>query len=65
MKYNESENLITLYKPEEVAEILQIGLNTTYDLLHTGKIKGLKVGRIWKIPKMAIEEYILSECKLK
>lgn len=33
----QNDNIITLYSPEEVADILQLGLTSTYQLLRTGK----------------------------
>ena len=41
----------TLITPEEVADMLNCGMNTTYKLLKTGKIKAMRIGRVWKIPK--------------
>ena len=36
---DKSDMITTLYSPEEVANILQLGLSSTYALLRTGKIK--------------------------
>lgn len=44
--------------PEEVSEILRIGMNHTYDLLNQNQIKAFREGRIWKIPKISVIEYI-------
>ena len=35
----------TLITPEEVADMLNCGMNTTYKLLKTGKIKAMRIGR--------------------
>lgn len=43
---------------DEMAEILMIGKNAAYDLLNSGKIKALKIGRIWKVPKVRLNEYL-------
>ena len=43
---------------EELCEILDIGKNTAYFLLHSKQIKAFKIGSNWKIPKQAIEEYV-------
>ena len=51
----------TLITPEEVADMLNCGMNTTYKLLKTGKIKAMRIGRVWKIPKRAVQEYIMQE----
>ena len=50
----------TLITPEEVAD-----MNTTYKLLKSGKIKAMRIGRSWKIPKRAVQEYIIQESHLK
>lgn len=46
--------------PEEVRQILRIGMNRTYDLLKTNQIKAFREGRIWKIPKISVIEYIAN-----
>ena len=43
---------------EEACEALKIGFNAIYGLLNTGKIKGYRNGRVWRIPKTALLEYI-------
>ena len=50
---------------EEACEALKIGYNAMYELLNTGKIKGYRNGRVWRIPKAALVEYIQSSSKLK
>lgn len=59
--FNEYEELITL---EELQTILSIGKNTAYDLLRTKKIKAFRIGRVWKIPKKSVEEYIIKSSGL-
>ena len=43
---------------EEVREILYTGKNTLYTLLSTGKLRGFRVGKKWRITKLALYEYI-------
>ena len=43
---------------EEACEALKIGFNAMYELLNTGKMKGYRTGRVWRIPKAALVEYI-------
>lgn len=50
---------------DEVMDYLMIGRNTIYELLKSGKLKGFKIGSCWKIPRKAVDEYILSESGLK
>lgn len=51
-KYKE---IMTVY---DLCESLGIGMNTALNLLKTGKIKAFKIGRIWKIPKDSLINYI-------
>lgn len=50
---------------EEVCEALKIGANQAYEILGNSKLKGFKQGRIWKIPKQALVEYIVEQSKIK
>ena len=59
---NEPAELITF---EELCSILSIGRNTAYKLLKENEIKAFRIGRFWKIPKIAVEEFILAQSKLK
>jgi len=52
-----------IMKFEEVMEYLNIGKNTLYRLLNNGEINAFKIGKVWKIPKESVEEYV--EKKLK
>ena len=59
------ENYYDILSVEEVCEALRIGANQAYDLLNNGKLKGYKQGRVWKIPKQALIEYIVEQSKIK
>lgn len=48
---------------EELCEILKIGRNRAYELLENGEIKGFRLGRPWKIPKISVEEYLKQKAK--
>lgn len=43
---------------EEVMDYLNIGKNTLYGLLKSGELNAFKIGKVWKIPKKSVEEYI-------
>ena len=58
---NTSESLITV---EELCEELMIGRSAAYSLLATNKIKGFRIGRIWKIPRESIRQYIKEQSKM-
>ena len=55
---NEVNELITV---EELCEILMVGKNTAYKLLSTGELKAFRINRVWKIPRQAVTDYILSK----
>lgn len=44
----------------DAAEVLCIGKNRVYKLLGTGQLKGFRIGKVWKIPKEAVKEYIIT-----
>lgn len=49
---------------EEVCGILMIGRNRAYEILKNGALKGFQMGRIWKIPKIAVIEYLREQAHL-
>ena len=53
-----------LLTAEEACEALKIGKNALYELLGSQKLKALRNGRVWLIPKVAIAEYIRTSAKL-
>lgn len=54
------EEYADILTTEEACEVLRIGFNAIYELLNSGKLKGYRNGRVWRIPKMAVQEYILA-----
>lgn len=58
MDHNNYDELITL---EEFCDMLSIGKSTAYNLLNTGTIKAFKIGRIWKIPRQSVVDYIYKQ----
>lgn len=58
---NESLDLITI---DELCECLVISRNTAYNLLNSGEIKAFKIGRIWKISREAVSEFIKRKSSL-
>lgn len=59
--FEEYPDILTV---DEACEALKIGHNTIYSLLNSGKLKGYRCGRIWKVPKLAVREYILESSRL-
>ena len=58
MSDNEYEELISI---DDLCSALNIGKNAAYNLLKTGQVKAFRIGRIWKIPKCSVQEYILTQ----
>jgi excisionase family DNA binding protein len=46
----------------EMAEYLRIGRSKAYKLISDNEIKHIKVGKQIRIPKFAIDEWMISEC---
>ena len=46
---------------KDLCEILDIGKNTAYNLLKSGEIKSVKIGKIYKIPKDYLIRYLTSK----
>lgn len=48
------------YSKAEVARILVVGTHAIDGMIGRGEIKGAKVGKIWRIPHPALNEYIAA-----
>ena len=53
---NESKG--RLISIEELMKQLDIGKTTAYQLLSSGELRALKIGRVWKIPEDAVDHYV-------
>ena len=60
--FEEYPDVLTI---EEACEALRIGENAMYELLGSGKLKGYRNGRVWLIPKVAVQEYIHTNIQTK
>jgi excisionase family DNA binding protein len=47
-----------LLTPEEVAEQLQVAVKTVKDWLRAGKLRGIKMGQLWRVEPEALDEYL-------
>ena len=56
--YYNGNDLLTL---SEFAEELNISESFAYHLLSEGTIKGIKLGRVWRIPRKSIDDYIMNQ----
>ena len=56
------ENLLT---PEEVAEKLQVSVLTVKKWLRSGKLQGIKPGKLWRVEPEALEYFLHKEWRIK
>lgn len=56
--FNNYEDMISI---DDLCVMLNIGRNTAYKLLNSNQIGAFRIGRIWKIPRIAVENYILQK----
>ena len=43
---------------EDLSKFFAIGKNTAYELIHSGAIRSVRVGRSFRIPRDAITEFL-------
>ena len=56
--YHSFEELPLTLRVEDLMPILGIGRNTAYELVRSGKIRSIRIGRQLRIPKEAIQDYL-------
>ena len=59
------ENYDDLLTIEEACEALKMGRSAVYALLQNRTLKGFRNGRVWRIPKLAVQQFVLSQAGLK
>ena len=59
--FNQADDMLTV---NEAAELLKMGRGALYPLLSAGKLKGFRNGRVWRIPKDAVIQFIRSSSNL-
>lgn len=58
MGYTDYTNLPLILTVEQLAEVLSIGRNTAYDLVRSGQIRSVRVGRQIRIPRDALIDFL-------
>jgi len=58
MKEKKKEQDIEVYTPEEIAEKLRVDPATVRRWLREGQVRGLKLGRQWRIEKAEYEAFL-------
>ena len=57
-KYRSLDDLPMTLRGEELMPILGIGRNTAYELVRSGRLHSIRVGRQVRIPKNALIEFL-------
>ena len=57
-KYRSYDELPLTLRVEDLMPILGIGRNTAYELVRSGKIRSIRIGRQLRIPKDALVAYL-------
>ena len=52
------DNYPDIVTPDDIQKMLRIGRNSVYDLLKQGKIKSLRVGKKYLIPKTSMINFL-------
>lgn len=55
------ENFEDVMTVDEVCEAIRIGKNNLYRLLENKQLRGYRNGRVWRIPKEAVIEFIRTQ----
>lgn len=53
----------TILSVEDLMDALKIGKNASYQLLNEGAIPAFKIGRVWKIPRASLDEFIINSAQ--
>ncbi len=54
-------DLITI---DELCDLLMIGRTIAYKLLQSGELKAFKIGKVWKISRASVKQYIKERSNL-
>lgn len=60
-KYCSFDELPLTLRVEDLMPILGIGRNTAYELVRSGQIRSIRIGRQLRIPKDAVQEYLTKK----
>lgn len=58
MKYQNFEQIPLILSVEEIADILQIGRNTAYNLIRSNQIESVRIGRQIRVSKSALIRFL-------
>ena len=46
----------------EVASIMRVSKMTVYRLVHSGELEAIRVGRSFRVPEQAVNQYLRDSC---
>ena len=57
-KYRDLHDLLMTLRVEDLIPLLGIGRNTAYELIRSGQIRSVRIGRQIRIPREALLEFL-------
>ena len=57
-KYRDLRDIPMILRVEDLMPILGIGRNTAYELIHSGQIRSIRIGRQIRVPREALLEFL-------
>lgn len=57
---NKLENYPDVLTPDDVMAFLSIGRNTVYNILKTGELPSIRIGKQYRIPKRSVVGFLNS-----
>lgn len=54
------EDVPLVLQVKDLPPLLKVGRNTAYELVRSGQIHSVKVGRVYRIPRGAVIDYLLK-----
>ena len=58
MSYTDFDQIPVILTVAQLAQILNIGKNTAYDLIHSNRIQAVEVGHQYRISKDAVQKFL-------
>lgn len=58
MEYKSPEDLPLVLTVDDLMTVLNIGRNTAYELVRSGRVKSVRVGTQYRISKAALLDYL-------
>ena len=62
-KFRSLDDFPLVLRVEDLMPVLDIGRNTAYELIRSGQIRSVRVGRKLRIPKQAVEDFLTGKSK--